>query len=59
MTHKRIGITIPQEMLEEIDRIRRISNRSKFIVELIREPLKKLRRVWGTTAKKESISCWF
>ena len=45
MTHKRIGITIPQEMLEEIDRIRRISNRSKFIVELIREPLQKLKEV--------------
>jgi len=45
MSHKRIGITIPKEILEDIDNLRRISNRSKFIVELIREPLKKLKEV--------------
>jgi len=45
MSHKRIGITIPKEMLEDIEKLRRISNRSRFIVELIREPLKKLKEV--------------
>jgi metal-responsive CopG/Arc/MetJ family transcriptional regulator len=39
-THTRIGISIPTEMLTEIEKIRNVSNRSKFIVELIRNPLK-------------------
>jgi metal-responsive CopG/Arc/MetJ family transcriptional regulator len=37
--HTKTGISIPKEMLEDIDNLRRISNRSKFIVDLIRESL--------------------
>ena len=39
-------VKIPEEMLEDIDNLRRISNRSRFIVNLIREPLKKLKEVY-------------
>ena len=41
--HAKIGISIPKEMLEDIDSIRRISNRSKFIADLIRKPLQLLK----------------
>jgi metal-responsive CopG/Arc/MetJ family transcriptional regulator len=42
-SYTKIGISLPQEMLEDIDSIRRISNRSKFIVDLIRKPLELLK----------------
>jgi len=35
----KIGISIPKELLADIDNIRKISNRSKFLVELIRVQL--------------------
>lgn len=41
--HTKIGISIPKEMLEDIDSLRKISNRSKFISGLIREPLQSLK----------------
>ena len=40
----KIGISIPKEMLVDIDSLRRISNRSKFIVNLIRKSLQLLKR---------------
>ena len=39
----RIGVSLPKEILEDIDSLRRISNRSKFFVDLIREPLQALK----------------
>jgi metal-responsive CopG/Arc/MetJ family transcriptional regulator len=39
----KIGISIPKEMLADIDFFRKISNRSKFIVGLIRKPLQSLK----------------
>ncbi len=37
--HTKIGISIPQNLLADIDNIRKTSNRSKFLVELIRAQL--------------------
>jgi|APSaa5957512535_1039671.scaffolds.fasta_scaffold00891_4 metal-responsive CopG/Arc/MetJ family transcriptional regulator len=42
-THSRIGISIPTKMLEDIDSLRKISNRSKFISELIIAPIQLLK----------------
>jgi metal-responsive CopG/Arc/MetJ family transcriptional regulator len=39
ITHTKIGISIPKELLADIDSIRKTSNRSKFLVELIRVQL--------------------
>lgn len=44
----KIGISIPKEMLEDIDNLRKISNRSKFISELIRPQIQILKG--GTTS---------
>lgn len=41
--HTKIGISIPKEMLEDIDNLRKISNRSKFISELIRAQIQTLK----------------
>ena len=39
----KIGISIPKEILEDIDNLRKISNRSKFISELIRPQIQMLK----------------